>query len=52
MLVLDTPGMEPRPSLVGRQAPKLELPDVNGQLVRLVDLRGRAVLVVFLRHAG
>jgi peroxiredoxin len=36
----------------GDPAPTLERPDLDGKFVRLGDLRGRAVLVVFLRHAG
>ena len=37
---------------VGETARPLELPDLGGNRVRLEDLRGRAVLLVFLRHAG
>ncbi len=38
--------------VVGEQAPPLDLPDLDGRVVRLADLRGRPVLVSFLRHAG
>lgn len=37
---------------VGQLAPPLELPLLAGGQVRLADLRGQAVLVTFLRHAG
>jgi peroxiredoxin len=37
---------------VGEPAPPLELPDLGGVRVRLENLRGRAVLIVFFRHAG
>ena len=37
---------------VGEPAPLLELPDLEGRELRLADLRGRPVLVSFLRHAG
>ena len=37
---------------LGECAPPLELRDLRGNLTRLEDLRGRAVLLVFLRHAG
>jgi len=37
---------------VGDPAPRIELPTIDGELLRLDDLRGRAVLVSFLRHAG
>lgn len=37
---------------VGRPAPPLELPDLDGALTALRDLQGRPVLVSFLRHAG
>jgi peroxiredoxin len=43
----------PPPALgesVALLAPSFALPDADGRLVRLEDLRGRAVLVVFLRH--
>ncbi len=42
----------PSPLQVGQPAPPLELPTLDGGLLRLADLRGRAVLVSFLRHAG
>lgn len=37
---------------VGDQAPPLELPNIDGRLVSLEDVRGQPVLVSFLRHAG
>ena len=37
---------------VGESARPLALPDLGGNLFRLEDLRGQAVLLVFLRHAG
>jgi peroxiredoxin len=37
---------------VGEQAPPLDLLDLVGRRVALADLRGRPVLVSFLRHAG
>jgi peroxiredoxin len=37
---------------VGEPAPPLALMDLEGRLVDLAELRGRAVLVSFLRHAG
>lgn len=33
-------------------APPLRLPDLDGRLHDLADLRGRPVLVSFLRHTG
>ena len=36
----------------GDPAPPLELPALDGAVVRLEDLRGAPVLVSFLRHAG
>lgn len=38
---------QPAPSRVGQPAPELELPDLDGTAVRLADLRGEAVLVLF-----
>ena len=38
--------------LPGDPAPQLALPALDGAIVRLEDLRGNAVLVSFLRHAG
>lgn len=43
---------DPLPPRVGDTAPALDLPDLAGERRRLEDLRGRAVLLVFLRHAG
>jgi len=40
------------PPRIGTPAPELALPTINGDEVRLENLRGRPVLVVFLRHAG
>ncbi len=40
------------PPGVGDDAPRLELPALDGGTVRLEDHRGRPVLVCFLRHAG
>lgn len=37
---------------VGQPAPRLELADLDGTVTALRDLRGRPVLVSFLRHAG
>lgn len=37
---------------LGESAPPLELPDLDGNRVRLAELRGRPVLVSFLRHGG
>ena len=37
---------------VGEPAPDLVLPDLQGKVTDLRDLRGRPVLVSFLRHAG
>ena len=37
---------------VGDRAPRLVLPDLDGTVTTLEDLRGRPVLVSFLRHAG
>ncbi len=44
--------MSPSGPFPGERAHPLELPDMHGNLSRLEDLRGRAVLLVFLRHAG
>jgi len=38
--------------LVGEPAPPLALPTLDGEWFDLGGLRGRAVLVSFLRHAG
>ena len=37
---------------VGEPAPPFDLVDLEGRRVRLEDLRGRAFLLIFLRHAG
>lgn len=37
---------------VGAQAPRLALPSLDGGTLDLAGLRGRPVLVTFLRHAG
>ena len=37
---------------VGESACPLDLVDLDGARVRLEDLRGRAFLLIFLRHAG
>jgi peroxiredoxin len=37
---------------VGDRAPRLVLSDLDGVVTALEDLRGRPVLVSFLRHAG
>lgn len=37
---------------VGQAAPPLALPDLDGEGHDLAGLRGRPVLVSFLRHAG
>jgi peroxiredoxin len=40
------------PPQVGQPAPELVLPDLDGTVTALRDLRDRPVLVSFLRHAG
>ena len=45
-------GMTGDPPQVGQPAPELVLPDLDGTVTALRDLRGRPVLVSFLRHAG
>ena len=37
-------------SLLDHPAPEFSLPDIEGDLVSLYDLRGTKVIVVFLRH--
>ncbi len=37
---------------IGDPAPPLRLPALTGEVVDLADLRGRPVVVSFLRHAG
>ena len=37
---------------VGADAPEFEAVDGRGEAVRLADLRGRSVVLVFLRHLG
>jgi hypothetical protein len=39
-------------SLLGRAAPTLILPTLDGDRFDLVSLEARVVLVTFLRHAG
>ena len=41
-----------RAPVVGEPAPPLALPTLDGEPVDLRGLRGRPVLVSFLRHAG
>ena len=36
--------------LLGRTAPEFSLPDTEGDLVSLQELRGNKVVLVFLRH--
>lgn len=36
----------------GQPAPDFELPDSEGRVYRLSELRGRVVVLVFLRHLG
>jgi peroxiredoxin len=47
-----TPGPPPHPPEPGDLAPPLELPILDGGRLDLAALRGRPVLVTFLRHAG
>jgi peroxiredoxin len=42
----------PAPPAVGDPAPPLSSPDLDGAVIDLAGLGGRAVLVSFLRHAG
>jgi peroxiredoxin len=46
----------PRPELhtltVGAPSPDFALPSVDGELIRLSELRGRWVVLVFLRFLG
>ncbi len=44
--------MTTTPPAPGDTAPPLDLPTLRGGRVALRDLRGRPVLVSFLRHAG
>ncbi|MFN0153754.1 MAG: hypothetical protein ACKVUT_05195 [Gaiella sp.] len=44
--------MSKQGSLVGRTAPPLSLTTIDGSDFDLAALRGHAVLVTFLRHAG
>jgi len=39
-----------RPALKGRAAPDFTLPLPEGEFLSLQELRGRKVLLVFLRH--
>jgi peroxiredoxin len=41
-----------RPPCPGDPAPDFELPTLDDGPLRLEDLRGRPVLLTFLRHAG
>lgn len=36
----------------GDPAPDFELQDLDGNTVRLSDLKGQAVVLAFIRHAG
>jgi peroxiredoxin len=47
MLLASVLGMASRPPLVGGPAPEIALPDLQGQEVKLSDLRGKVVLVNF-----
>ena len=52
---MPTPASQPplpRPPTPGHPAPPLELPVLGGGRLDLAALRGRPVLVSFLRHAG
>jgi peroxiredoxin len=40
------------PPSAGDPAPSLALPALDGELLRLEDLRGRPLILTFLRHAG
>lgn len=40
------------PPAVGERARTFDLVSIEGDRVRLEDLRGRAFMLVFLRHAG
>jgi len=42
----------PHAPQVGQSAPELALPTIDGGTVDLQQLRGHAVLISFLRHAG
>ena len=42
----------PEAPRTGDLAPELSLPDLQGRATSIRDLRGRPVLVTFLRHAG
>jgi peroxiredoxin len=44
--------MSPEPPRIGDPAPDLALPTLDGDDFRLERLRGRVVIVSFLRHAG
>lgn len=44
--------MDDRAPVVGQTAPDLQLPTLAGDVVDLHALRGQAVVVSFLRHAG
>jgi thiol-disulfide isomerase/thioredoxin len=40
-------GAPPIPAIRGKEVPSFELPDLNGRLVRMADLRGKVLLVNF-----
>ncbi|MDT8368840.1 MAG: hypothetical protein RQ745_06505 [Longimicrobiales bacterium] len=42
----------PHPPAVGDAAPRFDLATLEGDRLRLSELRGRPVIVSFLRHAG
>jgi peroxiredoxin Q/BCP len=41
-----------RSPAVGDPAPGFDLPELGGGRLRLEDLRGRPLILTFLRHAG
>ena len=41
-----------RAPALGSPAPELDLPTLDGGRLRLEDLRGRPLLLTFMRHAG
>jgi peroxiredoxin len=44
--------VSPLPPRVGDRAPGLDLVDLDGAHMCMEDLRGRAFLLIFFRHAG